>query len=111
MKIYGKEDKIVYADYSVGSTAAIRFKENQVYFYNEENWGVEEAYRAFEPNYSTVITKEFIEDCSDRVWVVDATWGNATEKIFDNTNYKIVSEKEFYTEYHDYSYKITLLEK
>lgn len=82
-----------------------------MYFYNEENWGVEEAYKAFAPNYSTVITKEFLEDCSERVWVVDETWGNAVQKIFEDTDYEKVSEKEFYTQYHDYSYRITLMEK
>ena len=106
-----KDDVIVFTEIGVGSIPAIRFKENQIYFYNEENWGVEEAYRAFEPNYKTEITKDFLEECSNRVWVVDATWGNATEKVFDNMDYKIVSEKEFYTKYHDYSYKITLVEK
>lgn len=95
----------------MGSVPAIHFEENQVYFYNEENWGVEEAYRAFEPNYSTVVTKEFLDECSGRIWVIDGTWGNAVQKIFENTEYEKISEEEFYTEYHDYSYRITLIEK
>ena len=104
-------DTIVFTEVGVGSIPAIHFKENQVYFYNEENWGVEEAYKAFEPNYSTEITKDFLEKCSGRIWVVDETWGNAVQKVFEGTNYEKVSEKEFYTQYHDYSYRITLLEK
>ena len=104
-------DTIIFTEIGVGSIPAIHFEENQVYFYNEENWGVEEAYRAFEPNYSTVITKEFLEDCSNRIWVIDGTWGNAVQKVFEGTDYQKVSEQEFYTEYHDYSYRITLIEK
>ena len=104
-------ETIVFTEVGVGSISAIHFKENQVYFYNEENWGVEEAYRAFEPNYSTVITKKFLENCSDRVWVVDTTWGNAVQKVFEDTDYEKISEKECYTKYHNYSYRITLMEK
>lgn len=104
-------DSIVYKEISVGSIPAIHFKDNQNYFYNEENWGVEEAYRAFEPNYSTETTKDFIEECSNRIWVIDTTWGNTTQKITENTEYKVISQKEFYTAYHDYHYKITLIER
>ena len=104
-------DTIVFTKIGVGSVIAVNFEENQKYFYNEENWGVEEAYRAFEPNYKTEITKDFLEECSDRIWVVDEAWGDAFEKIFDSTNYQKTSEEFFYTEYHDYAYKITLVEK
>lgn len=106
-----KGDTIVFTKVGVGSVAAIHLEENQVYFYNEENWGVEEAYKAFKPNYETVITKEFLEVEPNRIWVVDEAWGNAVENIFDNTDYQKISEEEFYTEYHDYAYKITLVEK
>ena len=104
-------DNIVFTEIGVGSIPTIRFKQNQIYFYNEENWGVEEAYRVFEPNYNTEITKDFIDECSNRVWVIDGTWENETEKIFENTAYRKVSEKEFYTSYHNYNYRIILLEK
>lgn len=105
------EESIIFTDIGVGSMPMIHFKDNQVYFYNEENWGVEEAYKAFEPNYKTEITKEFLDDCSNKIWVIDTTWGNAVEKIFDNIDYQRISEEIFYTEYHDYNYKITLIEK
>lgn len=104
-------DTIIFSDVGVGSIAAIQFEKNQVYFYNPDNWGVEEAYKAFEPNYETVITKDFIENCSNRVWVVDHAWGDAAEKVFEDTDYQSVSEEIFFTDYHDYHYKITLVEK
>ena len=37
-------DTIVYADFGGGSVVAVQFADNQVYFYNADNWGVEEAY-------------------------------------------------------------------
>ena len=57
------------------------------------------------------VTKDFIQECSNRIWVVDNAYGNVVEELFENTDYKIISEKEFFTKYHDYSYKITLVEK
>ena len=88
-----------------------RRADNQVYFYNADDWGVEEAYKAFGPNYETCVTKDFIESCSNRVWVIDDPNGSAYEDLFGDKDYIKVSEKEFFTKYHDYSYKITLIEK
>lgn len=106
-----KEDTIAFSNLGGGFVAAIHFVDNQVYFYNPENWGVEEAYKAFEPNYETCVTKDFVEDCSNRVWVIDDINGSLYEDLFEDKDYKKVSEKEFFTKYHDYNYKITLIEK
>ena len=104
-------DTIVFANLGGGFVAAIYFEDNQVYFYNADDWGVEEAYKAFGPNYETCVTKDFIENCSNRVWVIDDPNASAYEELFGDKDYNKVSEKEFFTEYHDYSYKITLIEK
>ena len=104
-------DTIAFSNLGGGFVAAIHFEDNQVYFYNPENWGVEEAYKAFGPNYETCVTKDFAEDCSNRVWVIDDINSSLYEELFENKEYKKVSEKEFYTKYHDYNYKITLIEK
>lgn len=107
-----KEDTVFYTDCGVGSVAANHCLESQVYFLNEDNWGVQEAYKAFEPNYETVITRDFMKDCSDRIWVIDNAYGSAAEDIFGNEDeYKKVSEEKFFTEYHDYGWKITLIER
>lgn len=104
-------DTIVFPNFGGGFTTAIHFVDNQVYFYNPENWGVEEAYKAFEPNYETCVTKDFVDNCSNRVWVIDDVNGSAYEELFKDTDYTKVSEKEFFTKYHDYNYKIILIEK
>ena len=106
-----EEDTIVYTDFGGGSVVAAYFEENQVYFYNPENWGVEKAYEAFGPNYEVKITKDFIENCSNRVWFIDDIYNSKSDKIFSDTEYKKVLEKDFLTKYHDYNYKIILLEK
>lgn len=104
-------DTIVITECGVGFVAAIHFEENQVYFYNRENWGVDEAYKAFGPNFETYITDDFIAECSNRIWVVDDANGSVVEDVFKDTDYQKVSEEQFFTQYHDYSYKITLIEK
>ena len=104
-------DTIVYADFGGGSEVAVQFADNQVYFYNADNWGVEEAYKAFGPNYEVKVTKDFIDNCSNRVWFVDNIYNSVADEIFEGKGYNKVSEKDFSTKYHDYSYKIVLLEK
>lgn len=104
-------DTIVYGDFGGGSVTAVHFAENQVYFYNKDNWGVEEAYKAFGPNYEVKVTTDFIEDCSNRIWVVDSVYGSVAKELFEDTEYKTISEKEFFTKYYNYPYKITLVEK
>ena len=104
-------DTVVYTDCGVGSVAANHCLESQVYFYNKDNWGVQEAYKAFGPNYETVITDDFIKNCGDRVWVIDNAYGSAAKDVFGDTDYKVVSEEKFYTSFHNYNWTITLLEK
>lgn len=104
-------DTIAFPNFGGGFTAAIHFVDIQVYFYNPENWGVEEAYKAFGPNYETCVTKDFVDNCSNRVWVIDNSNGSTYEELFKDTDYTKVSEKEFFTKYHDYNYKIILIEK
>ena len=106
------EEAVVYTDCGVGSVAANHCLESQVYFYNGDNWGVEEAYKAFGPNYQTIITDDFIEELPDRFWVIDNAWGNAANDLFgDETKYTILSSEKFYTTYHDYNWQITLVER
>lgn len=107
-----KEDIVVYTDCGVGSVAAVHNIEPQVYFLNEDNWGVQEAYKCFGPNYETVINREFLENAPDRIWVIDNKDGSASKDLFgDETKYKKVSEEIFETKYHNYAWKITLIEK
>lgn len=101
------DDVFVYSDIGAGSVMAINFTENKQYFYNEANWGVEEAYKAFGPQMETKITKDFLNDCDSRIWVVDAPNGSLYTELFDNENYDFVSEVKIDTAYHDYQYKIT----
>ena len=104
-------DTLVHTDIGSGSVAAILYPDNQVFFYNKDNWGVEEAYKAFGPNFETYITQDYLDKCSDRIWLFDNLDGTTAEDIEEISDYEVVSEKKFYTRYHDYVWKIILLQK
>lgn len=104
-------DEIVYTDFGVASTIAVNVKNNKQYYFNEENWGVEEAYKAFGPQMGTYVTPDFINELSGRIWIVDGASDYTYKKYFDNEDYKFISQQSFDTKYHNYHYIITLVEK
>lgn len=104
-------DQIVYKEIGHGSTMSVYFSEYEQYFYNPENWHVEEAYKAFGPNFATYITPEFVSELNKRIWIIDDTNKTLYNQLFNNENYSLRSEKEFWTEYHDYAMNMILVEK
>lgn len=104
-------DVFVFNEVGSGFVCASIFTENQHYFYNKENWGVEEAYKAWAPQMETCINTEFLENCTGRIWVI-GSWNNSCyEELFENENYNKISNEYFNTKYSDYNYNITLVEK
>ena len=105
-------DIIVYSDIiGAGSVIAVNFPNNKQYYYNAENWGVEEAYKAFAPQMSTYVTTEFMNELSGRIWIIDGWSDTCYKSLFDNDEYTYISQQSFETDYHDYHYTITLVEK
>jgi len=104
-------DVFVFNQAGSGFICATVFKDNNHYFYNPDDWGVKEAYKAWAPQMETYITTNFLENCKGRIWVIGA-WNNSCyEELFDNENYKIISNQYFVTKYEDYIYNITLVER
>ena len=106
-----KEDQIVYKESGHGSTIAVYFTENEQYFYNPEDWNVEEAYKAFGAHMETYTNTDFIEKLNGRIWLIDTMDNKLYNELFNNKDYKIISEKQFWTKYHGYSMNIILIEK
>lgn len=108
-------DVIIYQDIGCGAIFAVNFPEYKQYFYNEGNWGVEEAYKAFGPGMDTYITTDFLKDeeCQGRIWIIFSQEGdNFYEKYLDSESYQVVSQKDFKTKYYEESmHKIVLIEK
>ncbi len=106
-----QNDVIVYTDIGTGSIIAVNFKENKQYYYNEQDWGVQEAYKAFGPQMNTYITSDFIKELSGRIWIVDGVYDECYQKYFNNEQYKFINQQSFSDKYHEYNYTITLVEK
>jgi uncharacterized membrane protein len=104
-------DVIVYTDIGSGSIIAVNIKDNKQYYYNEQDWGVQEAYKAFGPQMDTYITSDFINELSGRIWIIDGISDECYQKYFNNEQYKFISQQSFSAKYHEYNYIITLVEK
>lgn len=104
-------DLIVYTDIGAGSVIADYFPNNTQYYYNSENWGVEEAYKAFAPQMTTYVTDDFMDELTGRVWIVDGWSDWFYQTHFNNENYKFITQAEFATGYQGYHYVFTLVEK
>ena len=104
-------DQIVYKEIEHGSTIAVHFPDNKQYFYNPENWHVEEAYKALGNHMETWVTTEFVNELEGRIWIIDNMEKSTYNNLFNNENYKLISEEQFVTEYHDYAMTIILVEK
>lgn len=106
-----KGDVVVYKEIDPGSTIAVYFTENKQYFYNSEDWNVEEAYKAFGNHVKTCINSDFTKELQGRIWIIDKTDKSLYNELFNSEQYELISEKEFYTAYHEYSMNMILIEK
>lgn len=105
------EDEIIYRHIGLGSIVAVNFA-NKQYFYNPENWKIEEAYKAYGPQMDTYITSDFIKKLSNRIWIIDTDDESIYNEFFNNENYKIIINKCITTNYYEeYSYNIKLIEE
>jgi hypothetical protein len=89
------------------------FKDNKQYFLNLENWGVEEAYKAYAPTMETKPNLDFLENYKGRIWIMDSENKevyNLLKEKYDDINLKdeMVTIE---TKYHDYKYNMILVEK
>lgn len=115
-----KDDILIYSNIGNGSTFAVYFKENKQYFYNYDNWNVEEAYKAYAPQMETVRNFDFLNDYKGRIWIIDSSDQGCYNNYFkNNEEIKFISSKEFNTKYPSsfdtkysgYDYSIILVEK
>ena len=106
-----ENDYIVYNQIGSASTCSIYADNQNQYFYNPENWGVEEAYKAFAPQMTVVINENFLQDISGRIWIVDDWNKTLYNKLFNNNKYKLIKEDFIETKYHGYNYNMILIER
>ena len=59
MKTYKKGIFLIYGNEGSGFVISANFPEYMQYFYDQQHWGVEEAYKAYGPNMKTVYDLNF----------------------------------------------------
>ena len=116
-----ENDVIVYPGIGTGAIMSAKFPQYKQYFYNAEDWGVEEAYKAFGPAMQTYTTYDFLndEECQGRIWLVlDFYKVDYFNEKFNNDNYRVLAKKQYFTKYNkekaqnkETEYNIYLIEK
>jgi len=95
-----------------GGVLASYFPDNKQYFYNQWNWDVEEAYKAYAPAMETVYSyDEVLDDYQGRVWVVGTAGSNIYKEVPTENMNMIIEAKEYKIAYQNCSYQFTLFEK
>lgn len=116
-----ENDVIIYPGIGTGAIISAKFPQYKQYFYNAENWGVEEAYKAFGPGMQTYTTDDFLndEECQGRIWLIlDFYKVDYYNEKFNNENYRLLAQKQYFTKYNkekaenkETEYNIYLIEK
>lgn len=101
-------DIILLNNYLNGFVIAVNFPDNVAYFYDEENWNCEKAYKAFSTDFRTVYDLDFLDDFSGRIWVTN---DSVLQQIQDKYEVDLIKQEHFETQYRDYDFSISLIEK
>ena len=106
-----EDDVIVYTDNQIGAIIATSFEDNKQYFYNPEDWGVSKAYKVWNPQMETYINTEFLDECTNRIWIIDSIDYKCYDLLFKNENFEFISSRCFETKYYNYIYNIILVQR
>ncbi|MBE5806421.1 MAG: hypothetical protein E7313_06960 [Clostridiales bacterium] len=109
-----KQDDVIVIDepnLGTGTVVSLYFENNKKYFYNPEDWGVGEAYKAFGNEFITCTNTEFLDECNGRVWIIDSENCDNYNRLFNNEEYILIQKKLIKTTYEDYVYNLILVEK
>ena len=106
------DDIFIYRDIINGGVISAFFPENKQYFYNEANWDVEEAYKAYAPGMETITNyQEVLNNYEGRIWLVDS----GDSSFYNSFNKEGITTLEgptiFNTKYQNYTFNFYLLEK
>lgn len=105
-----KDDIIIYTEIN-NIVYSIYLPENKQYFMNLDNWGVEEAYKAYGPQMATLRNFDFLNEYKGRIWIID-TDNQKIYNLIKNENVNIILEnKKIETKYRKNSYNIMLINK
>ena len=99
-----KDDVIVFyeSNFGTGSVVALNNLENKQFYYNPSDWGIKEAYRAFGEQFEVYTNTEFLKQCNNRVWIIDTENFDYYNMLFNNEDFKLISNKVFKIKYEGY---------
>ena len=106
-----ENDIIIVSNAGSGFVVITNFPHNTSYFFDEEHWNVEAAYKAFGDNQNTVYSLDFLDDYSGNIWVIEASNYSLYEQINEKYNISLIKQDHFSTPYKSYQYSISLIEK
>ena len=93
-----------------GFVISQHFQSYNSYFYDLENWNVDEAYKAFG---KTIHNLEDFKEYKGRIWVISDSENflNRVSEELGKENLEVLDNMYFDTAYKTYKYNITLIEK
>lgn len=107
IKKYIKEDDIIlYTDVILGANLLQPISQKQ-YFYDIDNWNVEDAYRAFS-NLEIIKDLSIFDTYKGNIWIIDSEENRLYNLLKD---YEWVDARYFQTKYHSLNYSIHVVRK
>lgn len=86
----------------------LEFTQYSSYFYNNENWDIYQAYRAFGDNFHIIDDLSVFENYSGRIWMIESPV--LYEELCEMGSVKILTEFDVHMAYHNGNYAIKLVE-
>lgn len=107
------DDVIVFdeSNFGTGSVVSLNFTDNKQFYYNPSDWGVEEAYKAFGEQLKIYTNTDFLDECDGRVWIVDSENFDNYNRLFNNEDFRLISNEVIKTKYEGYVYNLVLVER
>lgn len=94
-----------------GFVISSMYVDHKLYFYDEEHWNVDAAYKAFGKDLETIYSLEDIKDYKGRMWLINIEDHEIYEQIKSMYDVNLIDQKSFSVKYRGYQYKLSLVEK
>ena len=108
-------DIIVYSNAINGAVISTKLSSdnNISYFYNKDNWGIYEAYKAYLPYMEVKDTlEEILDSYEGRIWLIEReNTSDLYNEISSKYDVEKLENKSFKSEYKNYSYTVELIKK
>ena len=105
------DDIILFNNELSGFVVTSKYQENNAYFWNEQKWNTDEAYKAFK-NMKSIYELDEIKDFAGRIWIINPEDYSMTDKLKEKyPDIEVVKQDTFKTKYKNFQYNITLVKK